>query len=710
MTDASLKLSVDGASQFKKDLKDITDQSKLLAAQTKAVTSGFNDGTSAEEKYEKTSAALNKQIENQKKYMETLAKAIEASKSSTGEATAETTKLETQYAKAQTALNKMGAELKDAEKELKDNADGAKSAEKENSKFHDSLKRVGELLAAKGIEKGLEALKNGLDAMKKAAVAAGKAAVKAFTDSAQWADDLQTLSVQTGISTDKLQEFEYMAELIDTDVDTITGSMAKLIKNMGNAQKGTGSAAEAFKNLGISVTDNNGQLRDSESVFNEVISHLGRVSNETQRDALAMQIFGRSAQELNPLIAAGGQRMSELAQEAHNVGYVLDAEAIGSLTTSKDSFDQLQLSADALKRQFAAELAPAVADVGQKLADMFTNNEELKESVSGILEELGELVAEILPQILPLVAELLPIVTELARKVLPPIVELIQTCMPDIIALARELLPVISRILQVFLPFITKLASNVLPFLLRIVSALLPIISAILTVLEPILDLVIQILSPLLDVIGDALEPILSLLAPLISLLGSVLAPILRELGPIIQVAFWPLKTIVIPLINGVVSALRTLIGWIQSAVSWFNSLFGASSRAGSIQKPSAKGGSTRSTGGLLRSVNVAADQAPALERNALLAPDAQPMMLKAAAPLARLNSTVPSTLTQTIRSGMAKIAAPIGGQVNNSNVTNYGGVTIEVNAAQGQDANEIANVVMYKIQNAVKRREAVYA
>lgn len=710
MADASLKLSVDGASQFKKDLKDITDQSKLLAAQTKAVTSGFSDSTSAEEKYEKTSAALNKQIENQKKYMETLAKAIEASKSSTGEATAETTKLETQYAKAQTALNKMGAELKDAEKELKDNADGAKSAEKENSKFHDSLKRVGELLAAKGIEKGLEALKNGLDAMKKAAVAAGKAAVKAFTDSAQWADDLQTLSVQTGISTDKLQEFEYMAELIDTDVDTITGSMAKLIKNMGNAQKGTGSAAEAFKNLGISVTDNNGQLRDSESVFNEVISHLGRVSNETQRDALAMQIFGKSAQELNPLIAAGGQRMSELAQEAHNVGYVLDAEAIGSLTTSKDSFDQLQLSADALKRQFAAELAPAVADVGQKLADMFTNNEELRESVSGILEELGELVAEILPQILPLIAEILPLVTDLAKDILPPIVKLISDFMPDIIELVRQLMPVLSQILRTILPFLTQIVSKILPVILKLVMALLPVITAILNILAPILDLIMQIIGPLLDVIGDILPPLISLLTPIINLLGSILVPILKDLGPVIQVAFWPLKTIVIPLLNAAIGTIRTLIGWIQQAVNWFNNLFRASSSAGSVRKPGASGGSTRSTGGLLRSVNVAAEQTPILERNALLAPDAQPMMLKAAAPLARLNSTVPSTLTQTIRSGMAKIATPIGGQVNNSNVTNYGGVTIEVNAAQGQDANEIANVVMYKIQNAVKRREAVYA
>lgn len=704
MADASLKLSVDGASQFKKDIADITAQSKLLAAQTKAVTSGFSESTSKEEKYQKTTEALNKQIENQKKYMEALAKAIDASKTSTGEATSETTKLETQYAKAQTALNKMSAELNSAEKEFREEGNAAKESGEKTSSFKDSLRRVGELLAAKGIEKGLDALKNGLTGMANAAKAAAKAAAQTFTDSAQWADDLATLSIQTGISTEKLQEYQYMADLVDTDVNTITGAMAKLIKNMSSASTGTGAAADAFAKLGVSITDNNGQLRDNEEVFSDAITALGQMTNETERDALAMSIFGKSAQELNPLITAGGEQIAAFAQEAHNMGYVLDEEAIGALTESKDAMARLQNAGDALKRQFSAELAPTIADVGQSIADMFINNEELQGSIREIVAALGEIVQTILPQILPIIAELLPLVTDLAKDILPLIFDALDEILPPVIDLVKDLMPFLKEVLGIILPILTRLLTAIMPPILKIIRAILPVITSILKVLEPILNLVIDIIDPLLTIIADILSPLLDLLAPLLSLLGSVLAPILRELGPLIEVAFWPLKAVVIPLLNGVVDALKSVIGWIKDAVDWFGKLFGASNKASGVTG----GSSRRSVESPVRSLNTAA-AFNAVATDSPLASIGQPMLMRAPiSPLAAI-STMPERLSETVASGLGRVIRPTKDREVN-NVTNYGGVTIEVHAAKGQDANEIANAVMRKMQSAVNRREAVFA
>lgn len=706
MADASLRLSVDGAAQFKKDIADITAQSKLLAAQTKAVTSGFTESTSKEEKYQKTTEALNKQIENQKKYLETLAKAIDASKNSTGEATSETTKLETQYAKAQTALNKMSAELNSAEKEFKEEGKAAKESGEKTSSFKDSLRRVGELLAAKGLEKGLEALKNGLNGMANAAKAAAKAAAQTFIDSAQWADDLATLSIQTGISTEKLQEYQYAADLVDTDLNTITGSMAKLIKNMSSASEGTGTAAGAFAKLGISITDNNGHLRDNEAVFNEAIDALGKMTNETERDALAMSIFGKSAQELNPLIAAGGAQLSEFAQEAHNMGYVLDEEALGALVDSKDAMARLQNAGDALKRQFASELAPTISNVGQSIANMFMNNEDLKESINGILVSLGEIVQKVLPEILPIISSLMPLVEGLAKDILPLILDAVDEVLPPFIELTKDLMPFFKQVLQIVLPILTQLMSAVMPPLLRIIRALLPVLSGILSVLEPILRLAIAIIDPLLDVVVEALGPLLSLLSPLLELLGGILTPILRALGPLIEIAFMPLKTIVIPLINGVVSVLKTLIGWIKSAVEWFGSLFNASSRASGISTSRGSRSSTQSVPVRQMSAVPNMDTLSADTSSPLLR---QPLLMKAPMTPLAATSTMTEHLTQTMASGLGRVIRPTKEREIN-NVTNYGGVTIEVNAAKGQDANEIANVVMRKLQSAVDRREAVFA
>lgn len=151
---------------------------------------------------------------------------------------------------------------------------------------------------------------------------------KLTVDTAKSADEIQTLSSVTGLATDTIQELRYSAELVDVSAETITDSMAKMIRSMDDARKGTGDAAEAFHKLRLRVTDNNGQLKESEQMFYEVIDALGRMSNETERDARSMAIFGRSARELNPLIEEGSKKMKEYAEQAHAMGYVVTPENI----------------------------------------------------------------------------------------------------------------------------------------------------------------------------------------------------------------------------------------------------------------------------------------------------------------------------------------------------------------------------------------------
>ena len=158
-----------------------------------------------------------------------------------------------------------------------------------------------------------------------------------------------------------------MAELTDTSLETITGSMAKLIRNMQNAKNGTGNAAAAFAAMGVSVTDANGELRDNEEVFTEVIDKLGKMRNETQRDAYAMDIFGKSAQDLNSLIAVGKDGIAAFAKEAHDMGYVLDEETLSSLGAVDDALQRLDNFMTMIKNTIGAALAPAVTELADEL-------------------------------------------------------------------------------------------------------------------------------------------------------------------------------------------------------------------------------------------------------------------------------------------------------------------------------------------------------
>ena len=85
-------------------------------------------------------------------------------------------------------------------------------------------------------------------------------------------------------------------------------------------------AVGAYQKLGVEYQNLDGSLRDGETVFWEIIDLLGAMQNETERDAIAMQLLGRSAQDVNPLIAIGSKGVAEFAEEARRVGAVLDEE------------------------------------------------------------------------------------------------------------------------------------------------------------------------------------------------------------------------------------------------------------------------------------------------------------------------------------------------------------------------------------------------
>ncbi|WP_370754567.1 hypothetical protein [Gemmiger formicilis] len=198
------------------------------------------------------------------------------------------------------------------------------------------------------------------------------ALAKSTMDMSKTADDLLTLSTQTSLTTDQLQEFEYASELVDVSTDTLRGSLVKLTNNMQTAATGTGSAAEAFKKLHVKVSDSSGKLKDNYEVFLKTIDALGKMKNETERDALAMDIFGRSATDLNPLIEAGSGRLKELAEQAHEVGYVVDNETLQSFGELDDAMQKLDKQGDAVKRSFAEALLPIITAFAEAVSKIPT--------------------------------------------------------------------------------------------------------------------------------------------------------------------------------------------------------------------------------------------------------------------------------------------------------------------------------------------------
>ena len=232
-------------------------------------------------------------------------------------------------------------------------------------------------------------------------VALSRKAVEALielgTEAAFTADEIATLSIQTGISTDTLQELQYATELMDVSVNTITASMARNIKSMGNAQKGTEDYVNAYKDLGVEVMNADGSLRDSEKVFWEIVDALGEIDNAAERDRLAMQIFGRSAQQLNPLISIGSKGFKGLADEAHKVGYVLESDTLEGLLETSDSLERLSKRMDVLKKQIGVDVAPMITQTVEEVTEVISKNSgDIAETITGFITDATKVVSFLL--------------------------------------------------------------------------------------------------------------------------------------------------------------------------------------------------------------------------------------------------------------------------------------------------------------------------
>ena len=283
------------------------------------------------------------------------------------------------------AYRRVSREIIEAESKLKTfNTELRKTGQVNLRAMSEQFRDVGNKLTAAG-----QAMR-GLSTAAAAVVASiGAVTVK----SGKWADDINTMSKVYSIGTKELQQYSAAAELVDVDVETIAKSHVKLEKTMMSASKGTGASAEAFDKLGVDVTNADGSLREGDAVWQDTISALGKMENETERDAIAMQLMGKSAAELNPLIEDGGETYKQVSDTLSKYGLdFIDQETLDQANEFNDSLDTIKavgmVAFQQLGTQLAAYLAPAmekVVDLVGQIAGWFANlSPETQALIAGV--------------------------------------------------------------------------------------------------------------------------------------------------------------------------------------------------------------------------------------------------------------------------------------------------------------------------------------
>ena len=276
-----------------------------------------------------------------------------------------------QYMALQREITSTETELKSLKKASNETAAAMSSIAQAADKVSKSSKKVAD--ATKGIS----------TAAAGALTAIGGLAIK----SAKSADELMTLAKQTGFSTDELQKFQYASDFVDVSMSDITGAAAKL-------KKAIGSDSKELAKLGVKTKNADGSMRDINDVFYDTLKALGNVQNETERDTLAMSIFGKSADSLAGIIDDGGAALKAYGDEAESMGLIMGEDTLTSLNDVNDSIDKIKAQATATLMQEGAKAMEALMPVFEKVVGFLTS----------IVTWLGSLTTEQLTTIMTVLA------------------------------------------------------------------------------------------------------------------------------------------------------------------------------------------------------------------------------------------------------------------------------------------------------------------
>ena len=543
--DIGPKIGIEGESEFRKQLKNVNEQIKTLGSEMKVVETAFEGQEKSEEALTAKSRVLTEEIGKQREKVDLLTKGLKESAEKYGENDERTLKWQQAVNNATAELNKMENQLDKTTAELNDEASGADKAGDETEKAGKQAKEsegnwkgLGDTVAAVGAAMAAAAA-----AAAAAIVSAGKALADFAVSGAAYADDLLTMSTVTGMSTEKLQELQYAADLVDVSVDTITGSMKKNLASMSKAQKGNEATAAAYEKLGVAVTDANGNLRDDETVYWELINALGQVEDETQRDILAMELLGKSASDLNPLIEAGADKMAELAEDAHKAGYVLGDETLGAFGEFDDQLRKLDKGAEAAKNAMGTILLPVLTDLagnGVDLLGQFTNGIL---DANGDISKMGEVIDTVLPQVLDSIMAYLPELLDLAISIITAIADSLIANIDVIIDAATDIVFALFDGIMENLPKIIDAAVNLIVTLAQGLIDNLP------TIVEGGIGLILAVVKGLTDALPE-------LIPATVDAVLTIVDTLIDNLDMLIDAAI----QLIIALAGGLIEALPRLI------------------------------------------------------------------------------------------------------------------------------------------------------
>lgn len=428
----------------------------------------------------------------------------------------------------------------------------------------EQLKEIGSKATAAG---------NAMRGISRAAAAVALGIGALTKKSAKWADDVVTASKVYGTSTKELQKYYAAANLVDVSAESIVSTHRKLERNMLNASLGSKKQALAFKELGIEYQNADGSLREGDKVWQDTISALSKMTNETERDAYAMALMGRSATDLNPLIEDGaeGYKLLSDAMSKYDLEFV-DDETLQKANDFNDQMDIMKsvtlIALQNLGSELAGVLEPAlerVVDVAGKFANWING---LDPVIVAVIGGISALVAAIAPALLLFgaLASAAGAVAGVLAGITAPMIAIGAAVAALVAAFAigmtkseefrNAIIGLITPLADAFLPVI----QSIVAFFKVFIQELIATVTEIANQLAPCIVAITPILIRVANIVGNVLKKAFTVFGAVVKVLGATI----RALATIFSGTFVTIVTIA----TNIVNRIRTIFGKVKAALT----------------------------------------------------------------------------------------------------------------------------------------------
>ena len=674
--DIGPKIGIDGEAQYRKEIQGIIQQAKTLDAEMRAVASSFDKESESQKKNLKTTEEYSRAIEAHKKKIAALEDAVKRSAEATGENSVETNKWKEILANAKTELN--GLE------------NGLEETSKKTNIFGEALKAA---LSKEVIMGGLNAIKDGMVAISKAAVSFGKEVVMAYADFEQLEGGVKKLfgdsdwervaaNAQNAFRTAGLSANEYM--------ETVTSFSASLISSLGGDTKQAADLADrAIRDMSDNANTFGTDMQSIQNAYQGFAKgqynmldnlKLGYGGTKTEMERLV-----KDAEKLNSSFKAQRDSTGALTLAYSDVikaiGIVQDDMKITG-TTAREASGTISGSLDSLKSSFQnllIGLGTNNADIDNLLGNVVESFQNVVNNIQPIIERLIDYIPGIIGAVIPVLQSMAPELLTTAVNLFNGFISAIISVLPDLVPVAIDAITLLSSTLIDNLPIIIEAGVELIVALINGFADALPVL--IDQAPQIISTLATAIIKNLPTIIAAGAKIIQSLINGIISMAGSLPQIILDVMlslkdaftGGIDAAKQWGMDLIT-NFANGIAENVKNVWENVKSAMQGVRDLM-------HFSEP---------------------DKGP-LKDFSTYAPD---MMRTFAKGIAQNQHLVTDAAAQAMEGVSSAMSIGSG----TSNAYNYGGFNISIYQQPGQSTDALVDELMYKMQNRIDSRRAVFA